>query len=318
VWAADCEKPYTTDDLLNDLVVAEANLLSEDAAAAKAVATKMQTGFACLNDTLPTILIGRVYRAVAGGLYVGGDEARGKQWMLTAIEVDGAYTYGVEDLGPNHPVRLAFDELKKVPQGDAIALDGGKVFIEGTFLLDGRGLSSPEARLERPHLLQKSGESVEAWVIEGNAFPEVVLVDDGAAAVAAGAGAAAAGKKVKEPKGPKPEKAAKPEKTAKTKGSTAASDGVMVVQRKRPPEKIPLIVGGSAVIIGAGVLYALSHISYGKFEDANTVEDAQKYRNQANAYFISSMAVGAAGIGTLTYGIVVDGDRVMPTIHVRW
>ena len=59
-YAADCETPYSTDQLLTDLIEAEELLKTEDKGAILSKAKGMESGLSCMTETLPPILIGRV------------------------------------------------------------------------------------------------------------------------------------------------------------------------------------------------------------------------------------------------------------------
>ena len=136
----------------------------------------------------------------------------------------------------------------------------------------------------------------------------------------------------KEPvvKEPKPAKV----KPTKTKVAPVGLT-TTVIGRDRPPEQIPLIVTGALAIVGSGVLYGLAVSNQNAFDDlaswkvsgSNPINDAPTDRQTllrkqqaANRLFLGTFAVAAAGVSTLTYGIIIDGrtGRVMPTFNVRF
>ena len=91
----------------------------------------------------------------------------------------------------------------------------------------------------------------QTWLITGNAFPEDVLTGGGGGNVASNTD--------KPPKGDKHNPA---------NPSPGQIDAITTVQRKRPPEKTPLMIGGGLVVAGAGGIYFLAYESKQKFNDA--------------------------------------------------
>ena len=181
--SAACEQPYTTDSLLGDMMTVEEGLLSGNDAAAGASAAALAAGFPCLNEVLPMMIVSRSYRAVAAGLYVGGQQELGKQWFATALDIDPTYEYGLQDLNAEHPVRRVYSDARGADRPPKAAASG--TLIEGSHYLDGRPLNTAEATPSGPHLYQLKTDTVRSWVITGNAFPAEALVAVVAAVAAA-------------------------------------------------------------------------------------------------------------------------------------
>lgn len=337
--SASCDAPYTVDNLLGDLVTIEDLLRNGSTDGLGATATRLEQGLGCLDELLPTMIAGRAYRAVGAGLVASGDTGRGTAWLRTAAEIEQSFDYGLEDLPAEHPVRDAYFEARSA-FGDPEEVTGS-VFGPGTHYLDGRKLDAPRARTDRPHIYQLESDGVRSWLVEGNAFPEEVLTAAPKAEVADKGKEPKAGKapKVKEPKvakvkEPKPEKVAKtkdpkPEKVATAKEPksdklankkpvSTTSGGAVVMARKRPPEKTPLMIGGGAVILGAGGLYAMALQRKGAFESATSEDEVLKLAKQANQMVLMSAAVLAVGTGTLTWGVILDGGAPLPSLSVRF
>ena len=330
--AADCAAPYPTDALLADLIAAEAALRDGNNEEAKAVSTRMAAGLGCLDAALPRQLIGRTYRAIGAGLVAGGEAAQGGGWFLTATEVDQSYDYGVGELPADSPVRSAYLDAKAVT-ADLVVLPD-KQFVEGSFKLDGRGIEAPAARPGRPHLLQKVDGAVESWVIQGAAFPDEVIES----AIATVAVVEPEGKKAKAPKekkakepkekkakepketvakAPKEKKAKEPkEKKTKTASNTFSADGS--IKRKRPREKTPLMIAGGVLLGAAGGVYYMAGQKRAAFNDSNDMKEIDKLQGQTNRLVLASAAVAAVGAGTLTWGIILDGNTAVPTVRVRF
>lgn len=333
-FAADCPVAYTTDALLGDLVATEEFLRNGDDGAAGTAAKKLETGLGCMGEVLPPMIAGRALRAVGAGLVASGESARGGQWFRTATEIEQAFEYGIEDLPEGHPVRDAYAQAKAV-SGDLVGIDGKAFVPVGTHYLDGRKISGPSARLDRLHVYQLEGSGVKTWVIEGNTFPDEVL--EASAPVVVAAPEPAKAPKIKEPKPPKPVKEAKvaepkpekPEKVAvadvessgkapKAGKTQSSASGTVVLQRQRPWEKTPLLVGGGVVVAAGGGLYALALGARGSFEEAGNEADVRKFAKQANQLVLASAAVLAVGTGTLTWGVILDGGSPMPALRVRF
>jgi len=307
VAAAQCPAPYSSDNVLADLAGVEDALRTGNSMGASQGAERIQAGIGCLNEVLPPMIIGRVYRAIGAGLVAGGDEFGGFDWFLTAIEVDPTFDYGLEDFPPDHPARFTYEDAKKEIQSPAVPA-GDQAFGDGTHYLDGRKITTAEAKLGRPHLYQIEieGSGVRSWVIKNNDFPDEAF----SAAVAA----VDEGDKKKKDK--KKKKKDKDGEVATTGGGSGSS--VQVITRERPWEKTPLMIGGALVIGGAGALYALSASKERQFQDAGTEEDVEQYRQATNQFFIASGVVLGLGVGTLTYGIILDGGTPVPTVNFRF
>lgn len=323
---AQCAEPYTLDVLLGDLGDIEAALRVGDDSTAASGADKMEAGFGCLSEVLPVMIVGRAYRAVAAGKIAGGNVDRGMEWYRTATEMEQAFDYGLEDLPADHPVRQHYADAKIQASGEVVTMED-MAFIDGNHWVDGRSYDVPKARLDRPHVYQlEGGGQVMSWVITGNGYPPDVLtmreavavVDDPNEAVVVGKPP----KPGKEPKN-KPDKVAKDkpgkEKKPKVKPTTTNSDGTVVVQRQRPPEKTPLLIGGTAIIAGAGGVYFAATQARSKFNDAESLEEIEKLQGTTNQLVIVSAATLGVGAGVLTWGVILDGGGTpVPGVNFRF
>jgi hypothetical protein len=106
----------------------------------------------------------------------------------------------------------------------------------------------------------------------------------------------------------------KPEKTPKKTVSTANGE----IKRKRPKEQIPLIIGGSLAMVAGGGMYAMAGQRRGDFDASNDLIEVDRLQGQINRLVIASAAVTAVGAGTLTWGVILDGGSVMPTVQFRF
>jgi len=330
--ALACEGLYDTGDMLTDLTNVETALRTGDVATAGAVSTKMQGQIACLGESIPFMIVGRIYRGIGAGLVASGDDARGNQWFLTALEADPTFDYGTEDLPIGSPIRERYLSLRDDADADAVDADGE--LAEGRYYLDG-SIAGPRATPGRPHLLQRNLDgTITGWVVEGAAFPAEVL----SAAVAeappeetpaprgrdreaerarrdaerAARRAEAAAQTSADPDAPGPQEAPPPPPRP-SRG--ANQSGVVVV---RPGEKTPLLIGGATAIVGAGALYFLSSRTHQQFDGATTKSDMDRYQRQTNQLVLISAAALATGASALTWGVMLEGGGPGIGLHVRY
>lgn len=328
---AQCAEPYTLDNLLADLGTIEGALRSGDNATAGGGADKMEAGFACMNEVLPVMIVGRAYRAVGAGKIAAGNTDRGLEWFRTATEVEQSFDYGLEDLPADHPVRMYYSDAKIQASGEVVVMEDMS-FIDGNHWVDGREVDVPKGRLDRPHLYQlEGGGNVLSWVITGNGFPPDVLQAGAATDAVADAGTdepTVVGKPPKQkkdkPEKDKPEKVAKdqPEKEKKGKElkptASTGSDGTVVIKRQRPWEKTPLLIGGGAIIAGAGGLYLAATGSRNAFDNAESLDEIERLQTTTNQLVIISAATLAVGAGTFTWGVILDGGTPVPSVQIRF
>ncbi len=290
---SDCEQSYDMDALFTDLGESEEALRTKNYAASSVAATKMRDQLDCLEQIMPVIIAGRAYRAMGAGLTLGGDDD-GELWMLTAAEVDPTFGYGVEDVPEGHPVRSLWKLAVSEVSGDPVEIED-KNLTEGKHFIDGKRINYPSATLDRFHVYQWVQDGVHSWVINGNEFPPEAFGEAVEAVVV-------------QPDLPP---------VNPIKDLMAAN---VVKQKSWPGERVAMVVGGSAALIGSGVMYGLSAGAHSNFESSTTVVDMDKYQGQANAFFVGSGVSAAAGVGALTFGalfFVIDGDP-RPTLDFRF
>lgn len=314
--AADCTQPYTVDRLVDDLIAVEDALRAGDDARASASVGLLSAGLVCLDEIVPRRIVGRAYRAVGAGLIAGGDTPGGQGWLRTAHEVEPTFDYGMEDLPADHPVRRLYSDVRFESSAGPVPLEGQQ--LEGEVFLDGRALDRPEARAERPHLLQLASEPVRSWVIEGNAFPEEVLASS--EPVVAEGPKRGREPKVREPKVREPKVARVREPRTRTPSTAVgAADEVYIPDRVRPWEKTPLMVGGGVLTALSGGIYWMSSTKRREFDEANSLSQITELQPQVNRLVLASAAVFAVGSGTFTWGAVVGAQGpTLPAVRLRF
>lgn len=288
--AAECSGPYASDQLVLDVQKLESAVVDQDKNDSIASATRIQGNLPCVEQKLPLGFLGRVYRGLAGGFYVGGDTETAESWYRTALELDRTYRYGLEDLPSDHPLRAVYASLVQAAEEDPIATSGKAFGPAGDWFLDGRRVDGPSARPGRPHLLQLETDSqVRTWLLDGEIFPNEILVE--------GKNVAENGKKRRRKK----------DRTKYDVDVFEMGQGAVLVDRSRPPEQIPLIAAGGGLLVTSIVLYAGSAVSRSNFNDITDTEDNLRRSQQTtNRLVLAALGTAALGAGSLTYGIVID------------
>lgn len=297
VAQAECTEPVSMGAVLEWVGQIEEGLRTDDMATSSRVSVAVEKNLPCLSDPLPVPIVARAYRAIGAGLYVAGSTQRAKKWMITAAEIDSMFEYGIGDLPEGHELGdVWLDQVDSI--GESRVSVPGKQFAEGEIFLDGRVLKAVMAHPNRMHLIQmRVGAEVNGWVFEGTDFPPEIFASAG--------GQASAGKSKEKSGKSKSEKSAKEPKVKPVK--------VTPQVRNWPGERIALIVGGSASVIGSGILYGMSAGARNSAEGATTrleLQDAVKSNRTLN---IASGVVAAAGAGSLTFGalfFVIDGQPI--------
>ncbi len=300
--AQACDGVYDTGALIDDLTVVEDALRAGDAATAGGASDKMEANLACLGEPIPYAIVGRIYRGIGTGKWMSGNEDRGRQWFLTALETDPTFEYGTEDMSMDSPIRLMYLDLRVEADANPESMDAA--FQEGRVFVDGGLTGSPTATLGRPHLVQRDlAGTISGWVIEGNAFPADLLGEAVVEAAPVEADPRVARRIQKEAERAARDAARLAERQGTSPPPPPAASSVTMV---RAPEKTPLIVGGAVALAAAGGLYYASSITRTQFDEAKTEVDARKARQSTNNLVIASAIVGATGASALTWGIIVD------------
>jgi hypothetical protein len=308
--AEGCDTPYTSAMIAEDLGVMTMALRELDEAAFNQSGARMDQGLPCMTEAMPVAAYASAFRFLGAWRYLTGDADIGTRWFRTALEVDPAFAWDVNDLPPGHPMREAF-ESERAMAGQAPASIDGKVLDPpgGTeILLDGRPLDEARLTTGRPHLVQVVETATrvvrKAWVIEGNALPDELLITEAEAQARAAALAEAEGK------GGKERKKDRDKAVATTTSSGSASGDMFAVQevrRVRPVAKTPLLVAGAAGIVASGVVYGLSFPAHDRFEAATTTDELLAAQSATNTLVIASGATLAVGLGLGVVGVQLDG-----------
>lgn len=293
---ATCTEAYPSGEMVLDLQEIEQAIIDQDGEAAIANVSTITGNLPCIEQKLPRSFMGRVYRGIAGGYYVGGDRKTSEAWFRTAIEIDGSYRYGLEDLPGDHPLRTVYSSMLQADGVEPVRLDDRVFKREGSWFLDGRLVEAPAARPGRPHLLQLETPEggVETWFFQGTGFPQELLEE----------------KRVSD--GRKKDKTKK-KRTRFDVEVHEMGQEAREVGRSAPPEQVPLLVGGGTLIAGAVAMTFGSYLSQRNFTTIRGSEtDLRKAQQGTNRLAVGAVAMAAVGAGALTYGIIID-DGGRPT-----
>jgi hypothetical protein len=173
--AAPCTEVYTIDSLLADMVAVEGSVRTGDNAQAGATAAKLEAGLACTDEILPGMILGRAMRGIGAGLTVAGETDRGTRWFRSALNLEGNFEYGLQDLPAEHVVRDVYGDVRQdLEEGTSSTVS--KPLREGTtVVVNGRKVSTASVDTKAMYLVQVDGDAFQSYVVEGDAFPEAAL-----------------------------------------------------------------------------------------------------------------------------------------------
>ncbi len=289
---AECRAAYTPDSLVSDIQSMQAALPTEDRATLGMVAKRVEENLVCLGRSAPPLVFANAYRLIGAAKMLADNDVSGAgRWWRTALEVDPSHTWDASEVPLGHPLRAAYEAQRDAALNDLVKVEGYTMAqpAGSRFLIDGRPLEEPAARMDRVHIVQQVAEdnSVRgSWKVDGNDFPPQVLKKVVAAAP-----------------GKQPKKSGKGPQVV----SEASDDGVarVIVQRVRPKEKTPLLLAGAAGMLGAGGVYALAWSSRQTFEAATTTQQLEAARDTTNLLVMASGGVFAVGMGVGYWGAIL-------------
>lgn len=283
---ADCT-PYGADALVTDLQSLQLALRALDESSYNSTAEKLYKGLPCLTAAAPAPVFASAYRYIGTWYHLKGEDSTARRYYRSALEIDPNYQWDAGELDMDSPIRTLFDEERAHATDEAVLVRDHVLATGSTWTLDGRSLTKLAATTDRPHLLMKLGKdkAVEGiWVVDGNNFPPESY----------GSGTNTT-----------PEVKAKKEKQV-TKNVTTTSS-VATIERKRPPEKTPLIILGAVGVAAAGGVYGYTFVTHKQFEEATTQADLDAKQSLTNALIVSSGGLLLVGLGVGYWGIVLDG-----------
>ena len=310
---AECGGPYGASDLLGAYQTVQFMLASGDDEAVVDAGIELEAGLGCLSDKVPPALFAGVYRALGAANALGGDNEKALKWFLTARQLDSTSGFGVDELPFDSPVRAIFDEaigesvVAPIPvQGKALAAPEDSIV-----LLDGKKIDVAAATPNRFHMVQlafEDGRIRRSWLIEGNAFPAILLGEPVVVVEV---------EEIEEEQEDDKEEAL--EVLVDPEGLPTGYDASDFVRlgRDRPRWKTPSLVTGGVAIAGSLALYGASFYTRGRFDEATTEADLYHYQQLTNRLSAGSGALLILGGASTSWGVLLS-DSPGLGIRVPW
>lgn len=280
--ADNCSTPYSARNLVSDLTAMSSALRSLDEAAFKTTGARVETNLVCIDTPVTVAVYAKAYRLLGVTHFLAGEQESAQAWFRTALEVQPAFEWDINELPLGHPLRAVYEGQREPAASEKVARSSAPPAVpDGQELrVDGRRVTELRATLDRPHvvtLVNVAENSLRgAWLIEGNAFPDSLI-----------GGVADADDR---------------------RGRRGDDSGYQAesIERVRPPLKTPLIVLGGALIAGGAGVYGASFATAQKFESATTTEDLEHYRGVTNGLVVASALTAALGLGVEYFGITLS------------
>lgn len=308
---AECAGTYTADQLLADMQIIGNSLQEGDKVPLLAAGAKVEAGLQCMVEPLPPGVLASVYRLL--GVYHARSDTPGDAplWFRTARELDPTYVWDISEISQGSVTFSMYEQAQKYEGWEAEEIPGKELNVPANskLLIDGRPLTKAAATTERYHLIQQvaaDGGVRASWIVLGNELPPNLLRDQQVTL---------ADQRVEE------EKVKDEQKTRKKRGDPQVlaggytSDEVTMVQRKRPPAQIPLLIIGGATMLAAGGVYAASFPAHAQFESATNEADLYASQRLTNTLILASGGVLVAGAGLGAWGALLSDT---PTIGVTY
>ncbi len=292
----ECERPYTSVELLEAADRAEARFSDQDPAGFEEAQAEVQERLVCLKDPLSPIDVVRVQRVMALGAFFGNDEAAMRAAVAAMVRVDITARFPPDVVPTGHKLDRFLDELAGTPHGTGPAL---RSFSDGW--IEVNGVYAPNVDADVACTLQQINN--QGAVVETRYWHPGRSLGDWAGVEAAVATAPPAGERTKPPamlpaKAPLTTKA--PISGKNDTSSQIARDNAMA-------RHVALISSTGVAILASSVVYALAADAKSRALDSEETESqALAYRNQANG-----LTWGWIG------GSVVSGG-LLATLVVTW
>ena len=301
---AQCTGPFGAQDLLNSYQTVQFMLSSGDEQSVIDAAVELNVGLPCLTEKVPPAFYAGVYRVLGAAAAFEGDAEKAKKWFLTARELDSGTGFGVDELSFDSPVRSLFESVVSEAGRAPVVMAGHQLSPpeNSMVLVDGRQVSEASATTGRYHVVQlawQDGRVRRSWLIEGNAFP-AILVTQGGEAQESGSAAAT--------QGGAPDTESSLEVLTDERGLPVGYDAqdFVRIDRVRPAWKTPALVSGGVALAGSAVLYGLSFQARGQFDAATTESDLYHYQRLTNRLSLASTALFVVGGASTSWGVLLS------------
>ena len=308
---AQCTGPFGTQDLLSSYQTVQFMLSSGDEQSVIDAAVELNVGLPCLTEKVPPAFFAGVYRVLGAAAAIEGDEEKAKKWFLTARELDSGTGFGVDELSFDSPVRGLFDGVVSEAGRSPVLMSGHQLSPpeNSMVLVDGRRVTEASATPGRFHVVQlawNDGRIRRSWVIEGNAFPSILVTQTGevveSVSVTGGEDQDDSLQVLTDERG--------------LPVGYDAQDFVRI-DRIRPPWKTPALVSGGVAFAGSVALYGLSFQARSQFDSATNESDLYHYQRLTNRLSLASTALFVLGGASTSWGVLL-GDSPGVGIQFPW
>jgi hypothetical protein len=306
-----CGQPFDAQDLLASYQTVQFMMASGDADAAVDAGTDLEAGLACLTALVPPALFAGVYRSLGATHAFAEEEAEATKWFLIARQLDNTSTFGVDELAFDSPVRALFDAAGSESAIAPVRVPGKSLLTpeNSMILLDGVEIHEAAATPNRYHSLQLAhldGRIRRTWIIEGNAFPAILLqegVEEEEQTVAIEEGSGQEGLTVLHDQ----------------EGMPAGYDvdDFVRLSRDRPPLKTPSMMAGGATLAGSLILYGASFYTQSRFGSATTEDELFRYQKLTNRLTVGASSLFVLGGAAGSWGVMMNGGPGLG-FHHTW
>lgn len=256
----------------------------------------LEANLPCMRTPAPPQVFATAYRYIGLGHFFRGDPNTAERWFRTALELNPAHEWGIEELSRSDEVYNLYENQRETAKSSPIPIEGMKIATpEGTSLyIDGRPWNVASATTERPHIVfivsSMDNHIISRFIVDGNSLPDIVL--DKADPVA--------------------QTKRKKKKRNQVDEETEEIDQMFAVQkvkRVRPKAKTPLLVSGAATIAVAGGIYSYTFMTNDQFYEASTSAAKEDIRKRNNSLIVLSAVVAGMGLGVEYAGVMLDGGQ---------
>jgi hypothetical protein len=254
----------------------------------------LEANLPCMRTPAPPQVFATAYRYIGLGHYFRGDPSTAERWFLTALELNPAHEWGIEELSRTDEVYKIYDTQRELAKSELVPIEGMQVSTpEGTELyIDGRPWNIAAVTEDRPHIVfivsSMDRHIISRFIVDGNSLPDIIL---------------ATAEPVQENKRNKRKKKQQDEGAEEIDQMFA----VQKVKRVRPKAKTPLLISGAATVAIAGGIYSYTFVTNDDFYSATTSTAKDEFRKKNNNLIVLSAVVAGMGLGVEYAGVMLDG-----------
>jgi hypothetical protein len=275
---AECEDPYSVQDVMKDLTMGKDALKDSEDSKLVTLGADIEKKLICLDSKLVGNgqVFDKLYRFVGYGYYYSRNKDEAKKWFRSAQEALPSFRYAVDAL-EDEELRQLYVSVRTQDSIEKNAIEdkslnipaGTKLYLNGTLVTKAEFSKDQH---NYAFLVSAVGDDaqIQARYQFEEDFPSEILKDG-----------------------------------IESDTYDASSKKV---DRIRPPEKTPLmLLGGVSTILAAG-LYGYTFKTNQDFEAAMTPDDLRSIQSLNNNLIITAGVVGFVGFGLGYTGVLIDSQ----------